>query len=88
MLFRSVMNGVFLGVSLQSYSPGAMLETQLVGDYNFPNVMVAIAAGLHFGVSIDEIKNAIAAYTPDNPLLQDELEKITQKIEKVITPKI
>jgi len=28
------------------------------GRLNFPNVMAAVAVGLHFGVSIDEIKAA------------------------------
>jgi UDP-N-acetylmuramoyl-tripeptide--D-alanyl-D-alanine ligase len=43
-----------------------MINSHLVGNYNFPNVMVAAAVGLHFGVSIDQIKQAIEAYEPDN----------------------
>jgi UDP-N-acetylmuramoyl-tripeptide--D-alanyl-D-alanine ligase len=61
-----VMRDVFLSVSLQSYYEGTTIDTQLVGDYNFPNVMVAIAVGLHFGIQPGEIKNAITAYSPDN----------------------
>lgn len=42
------------------------IQTQLVGDYNFPNVMCAIAVGVYFGVPFDLIKQSIEAYVPTN----------------------
>ena len=63
---KPLMNGVFLQVAMLTAHTETVLDTHLVGTYNFPNVMAAIAVGLHFGISIDEIKKAIAAYNPDN----------------------
>lgn len=63
---NALLNGVFLEVALHNHDETTLLETQLVGDYNFPNVMVAAAVGLHFGVGIHDVKDAIAAYAPDN----------------------
>ncbi len=63
---RPVMNGAFLQVAVLTAGAETMVSTNLVGEYNFPNVMVAIAVGLHFGIGIDAIKAAIAAYNPDN----------------------
>lgn len=60
---KPIMKDVFLSVAV---GDEAIIDTNLVGDYNFPNAMVAIAVGLHFGVSIDEIKKALIAYNPDN----------------------
>jgi UDP-N-acetylmuramoyl-tripeptide--D-alanyl-D-alanine ligase len=57
---------LLLKVVLLTHGAEALIRTQLVGAYNFPNVMVAITAGLHFGLTIDEVKEAIEAYTPDN----------------------
>lgn len=43
-----------------------VLETHLVGAYNATNVLAAMAVGLHFGVTIEEAMDAIAAYEPAN----------------------
>lgn len=63
---KPLMDDVFLKVAVLSSGAEATIHTNLVGEYNFPNVMVAVAVGLHFGISIDEIKKAIAEYNPDN----------------------
>lgn len=63
---RPVHDGIFLKVALLNSGLESLLNTNLVGDYNFPNVMAAIAVGLHFGVPIDDIREAIATYAPDN----------------------
>jgi len=42
------------------------IHTQLVGDYNLPNILCAAAAGHYFGVPPVSIKLAIEAYTPSN----------------------
>lgn len=39
---------------------------QLVGSYNLPNAMAAVAIGLHFNVTPENICTALAEYTPDN----------------------
>ena len=43
-----------------------VLPTQLVGGYNLYNVLAAVAIGLHFGVSMENITTAIAGYAPTN----------------------
>ena len=53
----------FLNVDIQG---GPTIHTQLVGDYNLPNVLVAVAVGRHFKVTDTAIKAAIEAYTPSN----------------------
>lgn len=42
------------------------IKTQLVGDYNLPNVLCAVAIGNYFNISNDKIKTAIENYTPSN----------------------
>ncbi len=76
---KPIMKDVFLSIAMLSTHTETTLDTNLVGAYNFPNVMAAVAVGLHFGISIDEIKKAIAAYTPDNSRSQ-WLQKGSNKI--------
>ncbi len=61
-----VMNGVFLSVAVKNKDEDSMINTRLVGEYNYPNVMTAVAVGTHFGVPMQEIKAAIESYEPDN----------------------
>jgi UDP-N-acetylmuramoyl-tripeptide--D-alanyl-D-alanine ligase len=42
------------------------ISTQLVGAYNFPNVMAAVAVGKYFNVPDNNILTSIEAYTPSN----------------------
>ncbi len=42
------------------------ISTSLVGDYNLPNVLAAVAVGKAFGVAEERIKAALEAYTPSN----------------------
>ena len=44
----------------------AVINTQLVGDYNLPNVLCAVAVGRHFDISLDKIVGAIESYVPGN----------------------
>lgn len=60
------MNGVFLGVHIKVNEVKELINTQLVGVYNYANVMTAVAVGLYFGVPMYAIKAAIEAYVPDN----------------------
>lgn len=49
-----------------------LVRTQLAGAYNFPNVMAAIAIGLHFKVPAEQIRSAIEGYVPSNNRSQIE----------------
>ena len=42
------------------------IQTHLVGNYNLPNVLAAVAIGHHFKVPNDKIKMAIENYIPSN----------------------
>ena len=43
-----------------------VISTQLVGDYNLPNVLAAVTVGKFFEVPENKIKSAIENYTPSN----------------------
>jgi UDP-N-acetylmuramoyl-tripeptide--D-alanyl-D-alanine ligase len=65
----------FLSISYQ----GTLLNTNLVGEYNFENVLSAITIGSYFKVSKENIIKAIASYIPENNRSQ-LIEKGTNKI--------
>lgn len=52
----------FLEVGLD----GRCIHTRLVGAYNLPNVLAAVAVGRHFGVQEGEVVEAIEGYEPSN----------------------
>ena len=76
---KPLMQGSFLKVAVMTRDAETTIPTQLVGDYNFPNVMLAVAAGLYLGIDIQTIKDAISSYSPDNSRSQ-WLQKGTNKI--------
>ncbi|SHH24843.1 UDP-N-acetylmuramoyl-tripeptide--D-alanyl-D-alanine ligase [Winogradskyella jejuensis] len=43
-----------------------LINSQLIGEYNFTNIAVSIAIGKHFDVETNTIKTAIETYVPDN----------------------
>lgn len=45
---------------------GYKIDTQLVGDYNFENVMAAICIGTYFKVAENDIVDALSNYCPTN----------------------
>jgi UDP-N-acetylmuramoyl-tripeptide--D-alanyl-D-alanine ligase len=45
---------------------GYKIDTQLVGDYNFENVMAAICIGTYFKVADKDIVEALSSYHPTN----------------------
>jgi len=55
----------FLSVGITSDKPFT-IQTQLVGAYNLPNVLVAVTVGKHFNVSNELIKKALEDYAPSN----------------------
>ncbi|TAF48474.1 MAG: hypothetical protein EAZ62_10110, partial [Sphingobacteriia bacterium] len=56
------------------------IATQLVGDYNLPNVLCAVAIGQYYGVPNEKIKAAIEAYAPSNSRSQ----LITRGTNKIV----
>lgn len=56
----------FLHVDITHGAATGPIRTQLVGDYNLPNVLVAVAVGKQFGVPDDKIRQSIEAYIPSN----------------------
>lgn len=63
---KPVMDGIMLSVAILTSMAETTIHSQLVGKYNFANIMAAVAIGLHFHIPIDDIKAAIETYTPDN----------------------
>jgi len=45
---------------------GLVIKSKLIGDYNYKNIVAAIAIGAHFGVQINHIKVAIELYRSRN----------------------
>ena len=56
----------FLQIELTSGSKIGSLNTNLVGDYNLPNVLAAVAIGQYFNVPEEKIIQAIENYFPNN----------------------
>ncbi len=56
----------FLEVAIHKGAAFSSLKTKLVGEYNLPNVLAAIAVGKYFNVTGDKIKMAIENYIPSN----------------------
>ena len=69
----------FLEVAVTKGIPPGIIHTRLVGAYNLPNVLAAIAVGHYFNVPDEQIKQAIEAYTPSNSRSQ-LIEQGTNKI--------
>lgn len=56
----------YLSLTLSDTQSSTSVSTQLVGEYNLPNVLAAATVGRHFGVPLQDIASAIASYTPSN----------------------
>jgi len=55
------------------------IETKLVGEYNLPNILLAVTVGRHFNVPDEKIKTALENYLPDNSrsqLIETDSNKI------------
>lgn len=56
----------FLSVFIEKGADIDLIQTQLVGDYNLPNVLAAVTIGKFFRVKEDDIKMAMETYRPSN----------------------
>lgn len=63
---RAETTGELLAVNIFIDGTETHIATQLVGDYNLPNVLAAVTLGNVLGVSTDKIKAAIENYKPSN----------------------
>lgn len=59
-------NEPFLEVEIVQGMDERIIRTQLVGDYNLPNVLAAVTVGKFFRVPESKMKQAIEAYRPSN----------------------
>lgn len=56
----------FLEVEITKGVDIGIIKTKLVGDYNLPNVLAAVAVGKYFNIPGLAIKNALENYIPSN----------------------
>jgi len=59
-------NEPFLEVAITAGISPVTIRTQLVGDYNLPNILSAVLIGKYFKVPEEKIIASIEAYTPSN----------------------
>lgn len=69
----------FLQIKITNGFSIKKISSQLVGDYNLPNVLAAIAVGKYFYVPEEKIRSAIESYVPSNSRSQ-LIEKDSNKI--------
>jgi len=69
----------FLQMEITKGTAPVKIKSNLVGAYNFPNILAAVTVGSHFHVAADKIKQAIENYIPANSRSQ-LIEKETNKI--------
>lgn len=59
-------NDPFLEASIKTKEEEYTVKSQLVGDYNLPNLLVAVTVGRYFNIGSPLIKAAIENYMPSN----------------------
>ncbi|ODT35302.1 MAG: UDP-N-acetylmuramoylalanyl-D-glutamate--2,6-diaminopimelate ligase [Niabella sp. SCN 42-15] len=69
-------SSTFLNVKINH--PETEIHTKLVGDYNLPNVLAAVAVGREMKIGMEKIKQSVEDYTPSNSRSQ-LLEKNSNK---------
>lgn len=56
----------FLSVDCRLGKENTFIQTNLIGKYNFENILAAVCIGMYFDVPVPEIKKAIELYKPTN----------------------
>jgi UDP-N-acetylmuramoyl-tripeptide--D-alanyl-D-alanine ligase len=56
----------YLKVKWSAKNHGGVISSQLIGEYNYENILAAACIGNYFGVDPQQITNAIEEYVPDN----------------------
>ena len=72
-------SSTLLEVTISSAKGLDSIKTNLVGDYNLPNVLLAVAIGKYFKIPDEKIKWALENYVPSNSRSQ-LIEKDSNKI--------
>ena len=70
----------FLEIILNLKDENINIQSQLVGDYNLPNILASAAVGKYFDISPEKIKHAIEEYIPTNSRSQ----LVTKGTNKII----
>jgi UDP-N-acetylmuramoyl-tripeptide--D-alanyl-D-alanine ligase len=63
---KAISSEAFLSIKFTEGTGLQQLNTHLVGEYNLPNVLCAVAIGKFFNVPDEKIKRAIENYIPSN----------------------
>jgi UDP-N-acetylmuramoyl-tripeptide--D-alanyl-D-alanine ligase len=63
---EAVNSSTFLEVKITTDNEIGLVQTQLVGDYNLPNILAAVTIGKYFTVPSGKIKSALQDYAPSN----------------------
>ena len=69
----------FLEVAITKGAGIDNIKTQMIGEYNLPNILLAVTIGKYFNVPDEKIKSALENYVPSNSRSQ-LIEKETNKI--------
>lgn len=72
-------NNTYLEVAIHNEKNLNKISTQLVGDYNLPNILCAVTIGKYFHIPDEKIKTSIENYVPSNSRSQ-LIERGTNKI--------
>ncbi len=56
----------FLEVTITKGASIKTIKTQLIGEYNLPNILAAVTLGKFFNVADEKIKAALESYSPSN----------------------
>ncbi len=56
----------FLSMEWKARGEKGIINSKMIGEYNFENILAAVCIGNHFGVGADDICSAIENYSPDN----------------------
>lgn len=59
-------NQPFLSIEINNEPLLQNIQTQLVGEYNLPNILCAVCIGKYFNVPTNKIKDSIENYSPSN----------------------
>ena len=68
-----------LEVALTNDAELGFIKTNLIGEYNLPNILLAVTIGKYFNVPTDKIRTAIGNYVPSNSRSQ-LIEKNSNRI--------
>jgi len=61
-----VRNSIFAAFNFKHHNTETLIQSQLFGEYNAKNMLAAATIGSYFGVSNEQIKQAIEEYSPTN----------------------